>query len=130
MSRAILSLTALAFMAFGAGRPLASEHWTYPDATEPEGSAELNLGRMNYDAFCASCHGKTARGTDKGPTFISRVYHPGHHGDAAFFVAPRDGARAHHWHFGNMPPVEGVTEAQLKTILRYVRAVQRTNGLF
>lgn len=108
----------------------ASEHWTYPDAVEPEASSELNVGRMNYEAFCASCHGKTARGTDKGPTFISKIYHPGHHGDASFFIAPRDGVRAHHWHFGNMPPVEGVTETQLGSILRYVRAVQRANGLF
>ena len=26
------------------------------------------------------------RGTDKGPTFISRIYHPGHHGDGAFYM--------------------------------------------
>ena len=108
----------------------ASEHWTYPDAIEPEASPEINLGRMNYDAFCASCHGKTAGGTDKGPTFISRIYHPGHHGDASFYLAPQNGVRAHHWRFGNMPRVEGVSEEQLKSILDYVRAVQKANGLF
>lgn len=97
---------------------------------EPEMTPALNLGKMNYDAYCASCHGKTARGTDKGPTFISRIYHPGHHGDGAFFLAPKNGVRAHHWPFGNMPPVKGVTDAQLQSILQYVRAVQQANGLF
>ena len=90
----------------------------------------LQLGKMKYGAYCASCHGKTASGSDKGPTFIHRVYHPGHHGDNAFFMAPKQGARAHHWKFGDMKPVDGVTDAQLELIVEYVRAVQRTNGLF
>jgi hypothetical protein len=29
-----------------------------------------------------------------------------------------------------MKPVEKVTDAQLKTIVRYVRALQRANGIF
>ena len=90
----------------------------------------LNLGKMNYEAYCASCHGKTARGTDKGPTFISKVYHPGHHSDGAFYLAAKRGARAHHWKFGDMPPVPEVNDSQLEYIVNYVRAVQRANGLF
>jgi mono/diheme cytochrome c family protein len=109
---------------------MASNHWMFDKPAEPEMTPALNLGKMNYDAYCASCHGKTARGTDKGPTFISRIYHPGHHGDGAFFLAPKNGVRAHHWPFGNMPPVKGVTDAQLQSILQYVRAVQQANGLF
>jgi len=108
----------------------ASNHWMFDNPREPEMTPALNLGKMNYDTYCASCHGKTARGTDKGPTFISKIYHPGHHGDGAFFLAPRNGVRAHHWPFGNMPPVEGVNDAQLQSILQYVRAVQQSNGLF
>lgn len=90
----------------------------------------LSIGKMNYEAYCASCHGKTARGTDKGPTFISKIYHPGHHGDGAFLVATKQGARAHHWKFGNMPPVKDVNATQLQAIVEYVRAVQQANGLF
>ncbi len=108
----------------------ASQHWMYANPIEPKMSPDLNLGKMNYEAYCASCHGTTARGTDKGPTFISRIYHPGHHGDGAFYIAPKKGARAHHWQFGDMPPVAGVNETQLKTIIEYVRAVQQANGLF
>ena len=102
----------------------------YENPIVPAMTAELRLGKLKYDAFCAECHGETARGTDKGPTFISRVYHPGHHGDRAFFIAPMQGAKAHHWPFGDMKPVEGVAEAQLAPILKYVRAVQKANGVF
>lgn len=109
---------------------IASGHWIYENPKEPDMTPDLNLGKMNYDAYCASCHGKTARGTDKGPTFISKVYHPGHHGDGAFYLASKQGARAHHWKFGNMPPVPEVNDSQLEYIVNYVRAVQRANGLF
>ncbi|MEE8352586.1 MAG: cytochrome c [Rhodospirillales bacterium] len=102
----------------------------FDNPTEPVLSPQLNLGKMNYDAFCASCHGKTAGGSDKGPTFISRIYHPGHHGDQAFFIAPKKGARSHHWPFGDMKPVPGVIDSQLALILDYVRAVQIANGVF
>ncbi len=103
---------------------------TYDNPIEPEMTAKLNLGKMNYDAYCGSCHGKTLAGSDKGPTFISRIYHPGHHGDQAFFLVPKRGARAHHFGFGDMKPVEGVSDAQLGSIVNYVRAVQRANGIF
>ena len=102
----------------------------YPNPAEPALTPQLNLGRMNYEAYCASCHGKTAGGSDKGPTFITRIYHPGHHGDRAFMVAPKRGARAHHWPFGDMKPVPGVSDNQLLLILKYVRAVQKANGVF
>ncbi len=108
----------------------ADMHHIYAKPVEPELSPALNLGKMNYEAYCASCHGKTARGTGAGPTFISRIYHPAHHGDGAFMVAPRKGVRAHHWQFGDMKPVPGVTDRQLISILGYVRAVQRANGVF
>ena len=97
---------------------------------EPVMAPGLNLGKMNYETFCASCHGKTARGTDKGPSFISKIYHPGHHGDGAFYLASKRGVRAHHWPFGNMPPIEGVNDAQIQSIIEYVRAIQKTNGVF
>jgi mono/diheme cytochrome c family protein len=97
---------------------------------QPEMTPALNLGKLNYDAKCAQCHGVNAAGTDKGPTFLHRVYHPGHHGDGAFFLAPKRGVRAHHWPFGDMPPVAGVSDAQIEKIVLYVRALQRANGIF
>ncbi len=102
----------------------------YANPVEPEMTPSLNLGKMNYEFYCSSCHGKSAGGTENGPTFISRIYHPGHHGDRAFIVAPKQGARAHHWQFGDMKPVPGVTDGQLQSILAYIRAVQKANGVF
>lgn len=126
---AIVAALVLSIPMFAFGVP-AAQQAIYAHPIEPKMTPGLNLGKMNYEAFCASCHGMTAGGTDKGPTFISRIYHPGHHGDAAFLIAPKEGARAHHWQFGDMPPVRDVSEKQLETIIEYVRAVQRVNGLF
>lgn len=125
----VFAVAALMIPLFAFGVP-AAQKAIYENPVEPKMSPELNLGKMSYEAYCASCHGKTARGTDKGPTFISRIYHPGHHSDGAFYVAARNGARAHHWQFGNMEPVPEVNDSQLEYIVKYVRAVQKANGLF
>jgi hypothetical protein len=69
-------------------------------------------------------------GTDHGPSFLNKIYEPNHHGDAAFHLAARGGVRAHHWQFGNMPPVEGVSEAEVDEIIGYVRWLQRQAGIF
>ena len=97
---------------------------------EPEASPEINLGKMTYQAFCQECHGVNGVGTDKGPPFLHKVYHPGHHGDQSFYKAALNGARAHHWKFGDMKPVEGIKEEQVKSIILYVRALQKVNGIW
>jgi len=85
-------------------------------------------GDMLYEANCAECHGSNLRGTDKGPSHLSIVYVPGHHGDQAFVVAARVGVRAHHWDFGNMAPVEGLSDDDLAAIIAFVRETQRIEG--
>ena len=87
-------------------------------------------GQVAYDRVCASCHGGNIDGTDKGPPLMHPFYNPGHHGDAAFVAATRRGAKAHHWKFGDMKPVEGVSDTELAEIIRFVREVQKANGLF
>jgi mono/diheme cytochrome c family protein len=96
----------------------------------PELSASEKEGEAAFNARCASCHGINAAGQDGvAPPFVHRVYEPGHHGDQAFLVAAQLGVRAHHWRFGDMPPVEGITEAEVSSIVTYVRALQRANGI-
>ncbi|WP_169567223.1 c-type cytochrome [Sneathiella limimaris] len=90
-------------------------------------SATLN-GRELYQQNCASCHGEQANGTENGPPFLHKVYVPSHHSDAAFLLAVKRGVRAHHWNFGDMPPVPGVSEDEAKAITKYVRQLQRTVG--
>jgi mono/diheme cytochrome c family protein len=97
---------------------------------EPARLSELAArGKILFEATCAECHGRNGAGTDQGPSFINDIYNPGHHSDEAFLLAPRVGVRAHHWKFGDMPPVEGVTDADLRAIVRYVREIQEANGI-
>ncbi|MCZ6631139.1 MAG: cytochrome c [Actinobacteria bacterium] len=81
-----------------------------------------------YKASCAECHGSDLRGTDRGPSHLSILYQPGHHGDGAFQIAVLIGSTAHHWDFGPMPPVEGLSEDDVEAITAFVRQRQREEG--
>ena len=93
-------------------------------------STHANFGKLAYEAQCAVCHGTNAAGQDGvAPPLVHKIYEPSHHGDGAFLLAAKNGVRAHHWRFGNMPPVEGVTDGDVKMIVAYVRELQRANGI-
>ena len=98
--------------------------------TVPQLSVRAERGQELFAANCAACHGQNAGGTGQGPPLIHRIYEPNHHGDQAFLIAATQGARAHHWQFGNMPPVAGITTRQIQDIVAYVREVQKANGVF
>jgi mono/diheme cytochrome c family protein len=85
-------------------------------------------GEPLYQTSCASCHGIDLKGTDKGPSHLSVVYEPNHHGDIAFVLAAQNGVRAHHWPFGDMAPVPGLSDQDLDAIVAYVRENQRIMG--
>lgn len=88
------------------------------------------MGERAFAALCASCHGANAAGREGvAPPLVHPIYRPGHHGDEAFHIAVQHGVRAHHWRFGDMPPIEGVTRAEVTTIIAYIRALQRANGI-
>ena len=95
---------------------------------EPQDLDLVEVGAELYQANCAECHGTDLRGTDKGPSHLSVVYEPNHHGDGAFLLAVLRGSPAHHWRFGDMPPVEGPTEDDVAAIVAYVREQQRLHG--
>ena len=101
------------------------------DVTVPKTlSANAEIGKVAFEAKCAVCHGANAAGQDGvAPPLVHKIYEPSHHGDAAFLLAAKNGVRAHHWRFGNMPPVEGVTDSDVKMIIAYVRELQRANGI-
>ena len=107
-----------------AARPIA-------EVRVPTLSAAATAGEAVFDANCAACHGDNAAGRDgAGPPLVHTIYEPNHHSDAAFFLAARQGVRSHHWPFGNMPPVEGVSDDDVALIVAYVRELQRANGVF
>lgn len=99
------------------------------ESTLAQVSPELvATGAELYAANCAECHGIDLRGTDRGPSHLSIVYEPNHHSDAVFLLAVRNGVRAHHWDFGPMPPVEGLSDEEVSAIVAYVRDVQAEHG--
>lgn len=88
----------------------------------------VDEGEQLYAKNCAECHGTDLRGTNKGPSHLSEVYEPNHHGDGAFVLAVQHGSRAHHWNFGDMPPIEGLKPEDVEAIVAYVREQQRLEG--
>lgn len=99
-----------------------------PDAPATGGDAAPADGAALYARHCASCHGTDLRGTAAGPSHLSEVYEPSHHSDEAFRLAIARGSPAHHWDFGDMPPVPGLDDAEVEAIIGYVRAVQEREG--
>ncbi len=91
--------------------------------------SELALsGQEYYNSTCAVCHGVNLVGTNQGPPFLNRVYAAGHHSDMAFVLAVKLGTRAHHFRFGPMSAIEGISDEQIGAIITYIREVQAANG--
>ncbi|MCF6433463.1 MULTISPECIES: c-type cytochrome [unclassified Leisingera] len=93
-------------------------------------SENAQIGKHIFEAKCASCHGENAAGQEGvAPPLVHKIYEPSHHSDTTFLLAAKNGVRAHHWRFGNMPPVPGVTDGEVNLVTRYVRELQRANGI-
>jgi mono/diheme cytochrome c family protein len=113
----------LAFLVLAACSPA-------PDTVEvDEQDPELvEQGQPLYQQHCAQCHGSDLRGTDIGPSHLSIVYEPNHHGDGAFLAAVSRGSASHHWDFGSMPPIPGLSQEDVAAITAFVREQQRIHG--
>jgi mono/diheme cytochrome c family protein len=116
------------FAAAFIGLPAAAQTAQIPKPS-PGLMPNPSVGKPLYEKNCASCHGPDLKGTDKAPPFLHRFYEPSHHGDAAFQMAARNGVRAHHWNFGDMPPVPGISPDEVAHITAYVRMQQRKAGI-
>jgi mono/diheme cytochrome c family protein len=101
------------------------------DVLLPEAlSQNAQIGQLDFEAKCAACHGLNAAGQDGvAPPLVHIIYEPSHHGDEAFQRAAAMGVRGHHWPFGDMPAVEGVTRGDVTMIIAYIRELQRANGI-
>ena len=95
----------------------------------PETPAELKDGEILFNANCSGCHGTHAVGSDSGPPLVDRIYEPNHHADVSFLLAVRKGVRAHHWGFGDMPPIPAVKDEAVERIVAYVRWLQNQAGI-
>jgi len=90
----------------------------------------LGKGQVLYEKYCSSCHGIDLSGSDEGPPLLHPFYKPSHHGDKAFYRAALQGTKQHHWEFGDMPPVEGMTQKKMDSLVPYVRYYQQQKKLF
>ncbi|MEH6472771.1 MAG: cytochrome c [Halopseudomonas sp.] len=90
---------------------------------------DKDLGRQLYSKNCSSCHGLMMSGSKLGPPLNHKVYEPSHHANLAFYRAVKDGVRAHHWEFGDMPPQSQVSPTDAAHIIAYVRVRQERSGI-
>ena len=132
----LIGVTALAYWFLAGPEEQASQIPSKPnpaivEVVIPETlSANAQIGKAAFEEVCASCHGVNAVGQlEVAPPLVHVIYEPSHHGDEAFQRAVANGVRAHHWPFGSMPPVEGLTRGDVQMIVAYVREMQRANGI-
>jgi mono/diheme cytochrome c family protein len=104
-------------------------------ATEGDGGAptaaapDPQRGEQLFEANCAACHGPAGQGTVNGPPLVHVIYEPGHHSDESFHLAVQRGVQQHHWDFGPMPAVPGLSREEVADIIAYVRDLQREAGI-
>jgi mono/diheme cytochrome c family protein len=122
-----MRLPAAAALALCLAVPIAT---AAADATDSKVPPALAKGEALFTANCSVCHGIGARGTKQGPPFLDKIYEPNHHADIAFYRAAELGVRAHHWKFGDMPKIPGVTRDDLTQIIAYIRWLQKQAGIF
>lgn len=122
-------LKLLSVLAAGAiALPAVAQSMRFPVPT-PGLMPNPAAGKKLFAARCAQCHGADLRGSPTGPPLLHKIYEPAHHGDVAFQLAVRNGSRAHHWKFGDMQPVPGLTPDEVAHITAYVRHEQRKAGI-
>ena len=131
----LLTVTTASFLVFSknttdtatelqVGEPIESV--LFPDQISDLGL----LGKNIFDLKCQLCHGINAAGRHEiGPPLVHKIYEPSHHSDQSFYRAVALGVRSHHWPFGNMAAIEGLTKGDVKAIISYVRELQRENGI-
>ena len=120
-------------------RPEPAQH--VPQLAQPEVSALVEIqmpqiegnaaiGQRIFEGACAACHGTNAVGIEgAGPPLIHIIYEPSHHADESFQRAVAMGVRSHHWRFGDMPPIGGLTPGDVAMVIAYLREIQRANGI-
>ena len=123
-------------MMVGCGDDSASQNETTKSNGTEQGSttgltsSSARTGEELFSANCSVCHGVDAFGTNQGPPLVDKTYHPGHHPDFSIRNAINNGVKQHHWFFGDMPPVAGVSPDDVEKIICHIRETQRANGLF
>ncbi|MCF8178142.1 MAG: c-type cytochrome [Sulfuritalea sp.] len=128
LSRSPLRRITFFIAAAAIGLPVMAQSWQVPKPS-PGLMPSASLGKTQFEKNCASCHGINLNGSKEGPPLLHPYYVPSHHGDPAFQLAVKNGVQAHHWKFGDMKPIPGLTPNDVAHITAYVRYRQRRVGI-
>lgn len=128
MTLAAATTLSIGLVAAACGSDTGTTEPAPSEVATQEGPSGQSEGAQLYKANCASCHGSDLRGTDKGPSHLSIVYEPNHHGDDAFRSAIVNGAQQHHWNFGDMAAIPGLEDDEIDDIIGYIRSEQQRQG--
>ncbi|MEK9915676.1 MAG: cytochrome c [Paracoccaceae bacterium] len=131
----LLTVGAASFFVFSKNTTITTTELKVGEPIEsvlvPDQISEIGLlGKNIFELKCQSCHGINAAGLHEiGPPLVHKIYEPSHHSDQSFYRAVALGVKSHHWPFGNMAAVEGLTKGDVKAIISYVRELQQENGI-
>jgi mono/diheme cytochrome c family protein len=98
------------------------------EAFEDGAEFRINLpaaeyGRVAYLDACARCHGRSARGTERGPSLVEPAYWRERFSDARIHRAVIDGVAARAGR-GGMPAVAGLPSQRIDVIVAFLRQAQ------
>lgn len=103
---------------------------TNPLHLPPQGFVGNSVeGKKLFQQNCQSCHGLQGQGTNQGPPLVNNIYNPRHHANLAFNLAVKNGVRSHHWKYGDMKPLPGVSPEMVEHIIQYIRKLQKQAGI-
>ncbi len=120
----LLSCPAVVFVVFGIpGLAVFNEGSGASGSSLP-----VQQGRIAFAGECARCHGRLARGTERGPDLIHPDYGPSTRSDAQFRRAVREGLPTRRG-IGAMPAAPDVSERRLNRMITFLRELQRADGI-
>lgn len=120
----LISCPATIFVIFGAPGLEAFDDGTEIQTNLP--AAEY--GRVAYVDACSRCHGRAARGTERGPSLVEPAYGPERFSDSRIRLTVRKGVAAGAGRRG-MPALAELPSHQVDTIVAYLRQAQALNGV-
>lgn len=97
-----------------------AESWIDAQPRRRQEAVRRELRRLSW---------RGSEGYETGLPVSAPVYVSSHHSDVAFQSAAKNGVRAHHWRFGDMKPIPGVSADDVAHVTACVRWQQRLAGI-
>jgi mono/diheme cytochrome c family protein len=120
----LLCCPALVFVIFGTS---GMEAFVENPGSREQAEA-IEIGRVVFAEECAGCHGRLARGTERGPDLIQPAYGPSFTSDARLRRAVREGVPGRDGGVA-MPANPHLAEYRLHRMITFLREMQRAKGI-